>query len=196
MDDQLNILPPDESIFHSNKKSVSNKQKDHLIKARQKAKETMDRRKKLEEEANAREKNVVIDVKEEDDQEEEVIESPKAKPQSQTRPLPKKKVKELTEEEVDARRFAKFMKNMKTYEALKIEQVKQEEEAKKVKISLDQSEYQELVALIEERDKKLEQSKCIEKSNPSAVKKNETINDTALVRSIRNSHRTGRIDRR
>ena len=48
----LDILPPDEAVFHkAEKKGSSNKQKEHLIKARAKARETIERRRMLDKQA-------------------------------------------------------------------------------------------------------------------------------------------------
>ena len=122
MSDDLSILPPDADVFHKNK-PTSDKQKSHLVKAREKARETIERRKMLdqqlkEQEKKKKEKEDLEPVQEEDDEEDDEVEIVrKIKPKKQS-----KKVV-LTEEEEDARRFQKFMKNMKMYEAEKEESV-------------------------------------------------------------------------
>ena len=151
MDENMNILPPDRDIFHEAKKPVSNKQKEHLVRARESAKKTIERRRLLE--TQAKEKEALDASKEEEDEEEDVDPEP---------PIVKRQLKKsakitpLNEEEEDARKFGKFMKNMNNYERLKEQHKKDAEEAKKVKISLSQDEYQHMCNLLEEDQKKKE----------------------------------------
>lgn len=177
--DDLNILPPDKDVFHD-KKPVSNKQKEHLARARQAAKETIERRRKLEAEAKKEAEKEKEPEQQEEEEEEEIPEPPvvKRQPRKTT-----KKNTDLSEDEIDLRRFEKFMKNMKTYEDLKVQNIKDLEESKKVKVSLSQEEYDHMLALLDKENKATE----IIKANPAEQKKPDPL-DKPLVRNFRNDH--------
>lgn len=182
MDGDLNVIPPDKDIFE--KKKISTKQREHLAKAREKAKATMDRRKMLDEQ------------KKDEEVEEEVSEEEEA-PASVKKPKPTKKAKKPTpaakrvetEEEGELRRFEKFMKSMSKYEQLKVQHTQEIEEAKKVKLSLDQDEYERLVALVKADEAKRE----LEKKSPVDKPKKEVDtkpSEAPLVRHMTNyNHR-------
>tara|TARA_A100000171_G_C2120888_1_gene140694 strand:+ start:1172 stop:1735 length:564 start_codon:yes stop_codon:yes gene_type:complete len=162
----LDILPPDEAVFHKAEKKVSsNKQKEHLIKARAKARETIERRRMLDKQA--KENKIEEEPEIEDEEEEEEIEQPKPKPK------PKGKKVELTEEEQELRRFDKFMKNMNYYEQLKADKAREEEESKKIKISFSQEEYDELLKFLEEKELKEEKEQELKDAIPVAPKREE-----------------------
>jgi hypothetical protein len=166
----LDILPPDSDVFHKSDKKTSTKQKDHLIKARAKARETIERRRQLDKEAKekaiAEEKPEEIEEEVEEEVEEE---EPKAKP---TKKKVAKKV-ELTEEEQELRRFEKFMKNMNHYEKLKEQKRLDDEEAKKIKVSFTQEEYDELLKILDEKEGKAKQEQELKDAIPTAPKKKE-----------------------
>ena len=164
MDENMNILPPDKDIFHEAKKSVSVKQKEHLVKAREKAKQTIERRRRLEQEEKQKELSKDDDEEEEDDEEDPV--PPVVKKQSKRIT---KKSNDLTEEEYDARKFEKFMKNMSAYERMKEQNIKDQEEAKKVKLSLNQDEYDHMLFLLEQEQK----SKELQNASPIEPKQSD-----------------------
>tara|TARA_R110000787_G_scaffold125982_3_gene237161 strand:+ start:1462 stop:2040 length:579 start_codon:yes stop_codon:yes gene_type:complete len=165
MDENMNILPPDRDIFHEAKKSVSIKQKEHLVRAREKAKQTIERRRRLEQEEKQKELDGNKDDDDEEDEEEDPV-PPVVKKQSKR---PTKKSTDLTEEEYDARKFEKFMKNMTAYERLKVQNIKDQEEAKKVKLSLNQDEYDHMIFLLEQEQK----SKELQNASPIEPKQSE-----------------------
>ena len=175
MDDELNIIPPDKDIFE--KRPVSKKQREHLAKAREKAKATMDRRRKLEKEAKEEEE-------EEESEEEQIIEEkPVKKKAAQRAPRKKVVIKEETEDETELRRFEKFMRSMKQYENLKEEHQKDLAEAQKVKLSLDSDEYERLVQLVKEDDAK----RALAKASPAEPqKKEEPTRPPPIIRRIDN----------
>jgi len=141
----LNITPPDNAVFE---KKASTKQKEHLARARLKAKETIARRRQLDIEANlkAGEKD---EDKEEDKEEENVIVEQESEAPKKKREIKAKKV-ELTDEEKELKRFEKFMHNMKLYEDAKLEEAYEREEAKKIKCSFTQEEYDYLMKRCED----------------------------------------------
>jgi len=166
MSDNLSILPPDNDVFHKTGKQTSEKQKTHLQKAREKARETIERRKMLDKQAKEDEKPKDLEpVEEESEEEEEVIVKPKSRKQT-------KKV-ELTEEEVEARRFNKFMKQMKKFEEHKEMLMREEEEAKKIKLSLTNEEYEELVKLLDKEEELSNKKIALEQESPALPKKVE-----------------------
>ena len=181
MEENMNILPPDRDIFHEAKKPVSNKQKEHLVKARQSAKQTIERRRLLEQEAKQKEAR----EKEEDEPEEE--EDDPDPPVVKRQVKKSSKVVSLSEEEYDARKFEKFMKNMNNYEKLKEQHRLDAEEAKKVKISLSQDEYEHMCNLLELEQK----NKQLAIANPVEPKQREAEPDQ--VRRVV-SHIAGRYN--
>jgi len=179
----LDILPPDSDVFHKSDKKTSTKQKDHLIKARAKARETIERRRQLDKEAKekaiAEEKNEEVEEEVEEEIEEE---EPKPKP---TKKKVAKKV-ELTEEEQELRRFEKFMKNMNHYEKLKEQKRIDDEEAKKIKVSFTQEEYDELLKILDEKEGKAKQEQELKDAIPTAPKKqDEEYLPESIVHSLR-----------
>lgn len=178
----MDILPPDKDIFYE-KKQASSKQKEHLVKARIKAKETMERRKKAEELLhNPPAENIKVDIDnkdEESESDEEVVPTP---PPLRKQKGSKKVVR--TEEETELHRFEKFMKNMNSYEELKEQHLKDLEEKKKVKLSLPQDEYDYMLQLIE-KDK-------LEKANPITPKASEgkpEQKERPVIMSLRNNRK-------
>ena len=190
MEDNLNILPPDKDIFHE-KKVPSNKQKEHLVKARAAARDTIERRRRLEKEEKNREERK--DDKKENNIDlsttEKIVEDNVEESESDDSPPPVRKGKkivprhrELTAEELEAHRFDKFMKQMNNYEKAKLQHAKDAEEAKKVKLSLNQDEYTYLQGLIEADAKREE----LAKQNPAEPKKVvEPVSQQALIRNLK-----------
>ena len=186
MDDTLNILPPDKEIFHE-KKPTSNKQKEHLVKARAAARETIERRRRLEREEKEREeqKGKVVDLS----TDEKILKDDESSGEESPPPVrkPKKKsaakYREMTEEEMEGQKFEEFMKQMKNYERAKEQHKKDQEEAKKVKFSLNQDEFTYIQGLIEADEKR----EALAKQNPVAPKKPqpEPAQQQALVRNIK-----------
>ena len=140
----LNITPPDNAVFE---KKASTKQKEHLARARLKAKETIARRRQLDIEANL--KAGEKDEDKEEDNEHKQNEPEEPEPPKQKREIKAKKV-ELTDEEKELKRFEKFMHNMKLYEDAKLEEAYEREEAKKIKCSFTQEEYDYLMKRCED----------------------------------------------
>ena len=187
--DDLSVLPPDRDVFHE-KKPCSTKQKEHLSRARESAKKTIERRRALEiaEKARADTSKAVVpeperpsspgqdpDVASEDEPEPPLIAKSKSVRKGG------RKTVELTEEEADERRFAKFMKNMSAYERLKVQHAEEAEEAKKVKVSLTQAEYEHMVNLLDSDKKKREME--LEKTNP--VEPSKTAPTRPRISSMR-----------
>ena len=158
MDDSLKINPPDNAVFE---KKVSSKQKEHLARAREKAKETIERRRKLDVEAN-----VKLGIKDED-KESPLPERPEPDDEPEP-PKPKREPKKKTEtpEDKELRKFESFMKNMNLYEEVKMKHAEQVEEAKKIKCSFTQDEYNYLMGRLEEDDKRNEAN--LAKANPAS----------------------------
>ena len=190
--DSLNILPPDKDVFHEVRKPVSDKQKSHLVKAREAAKATIERRRRLEQEEKEREqkeqeekKGKLVDLS----TDEKILESEEE--EEEVKPKKKVKAKKVeTEGDTELRRFEKFMKNMKLYEQCKIDHQKALEEAQKVKVSYNKEEYDHILNLLE-RDSK---EKELQKLNPSKTEKqkeqeepNKTIKagNSSYVRNLR-----------
>lgn len=170
----LDILPPDSEVFHKNeKKPVSTKQKDHLVRAREKARETIERRRKLDRESKEK--------KNED--EEGMPEPPDGDPEPEPDPEPeepkkrnsKKKEVQLSEEEIEARRFEKFMKNMNHFEKLKEQKRIDDIEASKIKVSFTKEEYDELLKILDEKDDKAKKEQELKDAIPTAPKKEEVL---------------------
>ena len=167
----LNILPPDEKIFHEKKSRITEKQRLHLAKAREKARETTLRRKQLDLENQKKKKedeNIVLEKKEEsddDDDDEDVLPPPPVKPKKE--PKTRKTKKDMSDEEKEIHRFEKFMTNMKYYEELKIQNEREKEESKKIKMSFTQDEYDDILKVLNEAEKKAE----IEKQSPVVAPK-------------------------
>ena len=165
MDDSLKINPPDNAVFE---KKASSKQKEHLARAREKAKETIERRRKLDVESNLK-----LVIKEEDkleNQEEPTAEEEKEE-QEPVKPKRETKKKTETAEDKELRKFESFMKNMNLYEEVKIKHAEQVEEAKKVKCSFTQDEYDYIMGRLEEDDKRNEAN--LAKANPQSQPKPE-----------------------
>lgn len=194
MDSDLNILPPDKDIFHE-KKQVSNKQKEHLIKAREAAKATMERRRKAEEELKRKEEakeNVTV---EESVEEEEVEETPKPKRKGKA-----KVEREETEHERDLRKFDQFMKNMKLYEEAKVAHQKQIEEANKIKFSLTKDEYNQMMYILDQAEKKTELA-AMNPAKSEPQKREEAIKpriikmgNNSFVANTKNGRASSRFD--
>ncbi len=109
----MNILPPENNVF--DKKVLSNKQKEHLVKARAAAKATVERRRKLDAEQKEMEKKteelqpLQEETQETEEQEENIpVEQNVQIKIKKSNPVPKKKV--MTEEERENHRFQKFLK--------------------------------------------------------------------------------------
>ena len=169
----LDILPPDSDVFHKSEKKASTKQKDHLVRARAKARETIERRRQLDKEA--KEKAIAEEKPEEIEEEEneEIEEEPK--PQKNEKKKVVKKV-ELTEEEQELRRFEKFMKNMNHFEKLKEQKKIDDEEAKKIKVSFTKEEYDELLKILDEKEDKKTKEQELKDAIPVAPKREDEIN--------------------
>lgn len=181
MNEDLSILPPDTDVFHNKvNKTTSEKQKAHLERARAKARESIEQRKLLQRQ-NMGEKITNTLPKSDDDEEvegEEEILKVKGKTKN-------KKV-ELTEEEVEARRFDKFMRQMKKYEQHKEQLKKEEEEAKKIKLSLTNEEYEELVKILDKEEELANKKKDLEQESPALPKKVEQSEPiTSIHRALR-----------
>ena len=170
----LDILPPDSEVFHKNeKKPVSSKQKDHLVRAREKARETIERRRKLDRESKEK-KN---------DDEEGMPEPPDGDPEPEPDPEPeepkkrnsKMKKEILSEDELEVRRFEKFMKNMNHFEKLKEQKRLDDEEAKKIKIIFTKEEYDELLKILDEKDDRSKKEQELKDAIPMAPKKEEVL---------------------
>lgn len=192
----MDILPPDNDTFSTGgRKPVSNKQKEHLARARVAAKATIERRRKLEEDAALKEVVQVVpvdrppspsqdpDVGSEDEPEPPELTRQPAR-NSSKRVSRKTKTVELSEEEVEIRRFEKFMRNMNTYEALKVKHAEEQEEAKKVKLSISQDEYQHMLHLLE-KDDLAEEAALEREANP--VKEVKPVLRRANYSSNRNT---------
>ncbi len=183
----LNILPPDKDIFHE-KKQTSDKQKAHLAKAREAAKATIERRRQLEalEKAKEESKGKMVDLSTDEKILEKEEEERDDTPPPQRPPRKSTKKKEESEEDVELRRFQKFMKNMKTYEDMKELHRQEEEEKKKIKVSFQKDEYDHMIYLLE----KEEREKELEKKNPAKVENNKQEPERVIpaqsnIRSIR-----------
>ena len=168
--DNLNISPPDNAVFE---KKASTKQKEHLARAREKAKETITRRRKLDVEANLK-----LGEKEEDKEDNEHKQNEPEEPEApkQKREFKVKKP-ELTDDEKELKRFEKFMHNMKLYEDAKLEAAYEAEEAKKIKCSFTKEEYDYLMKRCED-DKP---TPVLAKSN-SVPKKEQPLRRTMTSR--------------
>ncbi|MBC8305706.1 MAG: hypothetical protein H8E55_59320 [Pelagibacterales bacterium] len=160
----LNITPPDNLVFE---KKTSSKQKDHLEKARVKAKETIIRRRRLDEENSKIEEkdDDKLETSEDKEKEEEKEESVKPKREFKIN----KKIE--SPEDKELRKFESFMKNMNLYEDVKAKHQEQIEEAKKIKCSFTQDEYKYIMDRLEEDDKRNEEN--LNKVNPSLPSKKE-----------------------
>ena len=159
----LNITPPDNVVFE---KKASSKQKDHLEKARLKAKETIIRRRRLDEE------NSKIEEKD-DDKLETSEDKEKEEKEESVKPKREFKINKIIEspEDKELRKFESFMKNMNLYEDVKAKHQEQIEEAKKIKCSFSQDEYDYIMNKLEEDDKRNEEN--LNKVNPSLPSKKE-----------------------
>jgi len=181
--DDLNILPPDKDVFHA-KKQVSKKQGEHLARARESARKTIENRRALEAKAKLEAKTETVaepkseplpdigidpDVGSESEPEMEVL-PPKITRQSRSRAG--RKIVELSEEEADTRRFGKFMKQMKAYEDMKVQHAKDVEEAKKVNVSFTQAEYDHMIQLLdgEKSRKELSEANPVVQSKTASSK--------------------------
>ena len=180
----LNILPPDNDTFIT-KKQTSERQKAHLKKAREIAKQRQIQTKNPEITDNQI-------VENESDDEEIEEEPPKiVKPtQKAVKKLPAKKKTDkyrLTPEEIaereDLEKFDKFMKHMNKYEQVK-EKIKQEEEdKKKIHVKYTQEEYDELLKILkiqEEKEEATNKPKEPEAKTPVQPSKNESQNPMLL----------------
>jgi len=163
--DDLNVLPPDKDIFHQAKKPISNKQKDHLIRAREKAKETIERRRLLEKQEQDK-----LDAPPPEEASEEEEEPVKPKKKSVKKPIE-------TDEEKQTRKFETFMRNMNAYEQMKVQHQKDLEEAKKVKVSLNPDEYEHMLYLLEkdQKEKELAQASPVEPPKKEPPKNVEQV---------------------
>ena len=179
----LDILPPDSDVFHKNEKKVSTKQKDHLVRARAKARETIERRRQLDKEA--KEKAIAEENPEEIEEEENEQIEEEPKPQKNEKKKVVKKV-ELTEEEQELRRFETFMKNMNHYEKLKEQKKIEDEEAKKIKVSFTKEEYDELLKILDEKEDKKTKEQELKDAIPVAPKREDEIDlPQSVVHSLR-----------
>jgi len=187
--DDLTVLPPDKDIFHE-KRGATTKQKEHLVKARVKAKETMERRKKADAEAQEKEKakevaeNVKLDVAESSsDEEEEIVKPPPLRKQKGSRKPAR------SEEETELHRFEKFMKNMNQFEDFKAQAIADAEEAKKIKLSIPKDEYDYIQSLLD-KDK-------LDRANPVVAKKADPTPEIpkAVIRSLRTQRVNSRCGR-
>lgn len=173
---EMNILPPENNVF--DKKFVSNKQKEHLIKARAAAKATVERRRKLDAEQKEIDKkqeehDVPVVNEEQEDVEEE---SPSVEQNVQlkikkTPTVSKKKV--MTEEEKETHRFQKFMKNMSQWETFKKEEEERIEESKKIKVSFTPEEYDHIDFLLKREGEARERNEAekLQSQKPVPVSK-------------------------
>ena len=177
MNEDLSILPPDTDVFHNKvNKTTSDKQKAHLERARAKARESIEQRKLLQRQ-NMEEKITDTPSKSNDYDEEVDCEEEVLKVKGKT----KNKKVELTEEEVEARRFQKFMTQMAKFEQHKEQLKREEEEAKNIKLNLTPDEYQELVKLLDKEDELAIKKKDLEQENPALPKKVEQPETTTSI---------------
>jgi hypothetical protein len=180
----LNILPPDNDTFIT-KKQTSERQKAHLKKAREIAKQRQIQTKNPEITDNQI-------VENESDDEEIEEEQPKIiKPtQKAVKKLPAKKKTDkyrLTPEEIaereDLEKFEKFMKHMNKYEQVKEKMRQEEEDKKKIHVKYTQEEYDELLKVLkiqEEREEQMNKPKEPEVKTPVQPSKNESQNPMLL----------------
>jgi hypothetical protein len=180
----LNILPPDNDTFIT-KKQTSERQKAHLKKAREIAKQRQIQTKNPEITDNQI-------VENESDEEEIEEEPPKiVKPtQKAVKKLPAKKKTDkyrLTPEEIaereDLEKFEKFMKHMNKYEQVKEKMRQEEEDKKKIHVKYTQEEYDELLKVLkiqEEREEQMNKPKEPEVKTPVQPSKNESQNPMLL----------------
>ena len=180
----LNILPPDDQTFIK-KKEVSTRQREHLTRARQVAKQKIQAQRDRENQNQS----VKSEDEEENNENEENFETPltntkldkkfvdKCKPKER-KPREKKTIKdeykfrteEEIEEKIEVEKFSKFMKQMKKYEETK-ERMRQEEEDKnKIHIKYTQEEYDELLELLNVKSKE-EEKPVVSAENPVEDKK-------------------------
>ena len=162
----IDLLPPDDETFVK-KKQVSEKQKNHLARARQAAIDRIQKKKDEEAQNNLSVKNNSEDEEEENTEEVEE-EQPVKKVEKKTnkklpvKPAKKKdayydKFKMRTEEEIEEKiqleKFSKFMKMQKKYEEIKAKMQEEEEDKLKIHVKYTQDEYDELMQLLEEKKK-------------------------------------------
>ena len=185
----MDILPADDDTFIT-KKKTSERQKKHLERAREIAKQRQIQTKNTEINNN----QVVEDEEEEEEIEEE--HPPKiVKPtQKAVKKLPVKKKPDkyrLTDEEIqereDLEKFEKFMKHMTKYEQVK-EKIRQEEEdKKKIHVKYTQEEYDELLKILklqEEQDEQVNKPKQQEVKTPVQPNKNDIQNPHLLSSQV------------
>jgi hypothetical protein len=180
----LNILPPDNDTFIT-KKQTSERQKAHLKKAREIAKQRQIQTK------NPEINNNQIVENESDDEEIEEEQPKIIKPtQKAVKKLPAKKKTDkyrLTPEEIaereDLEKFEKFMKHMNKYEQVKEKMRQEEEDKKKIHVKYTQEEYDELLKVLkiqEEREEQMNKPKEPEVKTPVQPSKNESQNPMLL----------------
>jgi hypothetical protein len=181
----LNILPPDTDTFIT-KKQTSERQKAHLKKAREIAKQRQIKPKNEEINDNQSVENESAD--EEIEEQQPIITKPT---QKAVKKLPAKKKTDkyrLTPEEIaereDLEKFEKFMKHMNKYEQVKEKMRQEEEDKKKIHIKYTQEEYDELLKILkiqEERDEEqMNKPKEPEIKTPVQPSKNESQNPMLL----------------
>jgi len=179
----IDLLPPDDETFVK-KKQVSEKQKNHLARARQAAIDRIQKKKDEEAQNNLSVKKNSED-EEEENKEEVEEEQPVKKVEKKTnkklpvKPAKKKdayydKFKIRTEEEIEEKiqleKFSKFMKMQKKYEEIKAKMKEEEEDKLKIHVKYTEDEYNELMSLLEDKKKTNPE---VEKHNPVQPKQVE-----------------------
>jgi len=180
----LNILPPDDQTFIK-KKEVSTRQREHLTRARQVAKQKI----QAQRDRDIDNQSVKTADEEENNENEENFETPltntkldkkfvdKCTPKER-KPREKKTIKDdykfRTEEEIEEKmeleKFSKFMKQMKKYEETKERMKQEEEDRNKIHIKYTQAEYDELLELLNVKSKE-EEKPVVKAVNPIEDKK-------------------------
>ena len=157
----MNILPPENNVF--DKKVLSSKQKDHLIKARAAAKATVERRRKLDAEQKEIEQKPEKSEEPVEEELEEQVDDACVPEQNvnlkvKNKSTPKKKV--LSEEEKETHRFQKFMKNMTQWEEFKKDEEERIAESKKIKMSLTAEEYDHIDFLLKRENDMIDKAEA------------------------------------
>ena len=120
-------------------KHTSQKQKEHLARAREAAKKTIEYRRELARREDARQK-----------EEKEEVEKREHAPLPPPPEEPPSSKAELTDEEKEEKQFGKWMKNLQKAQLAAIRQKEEEEERNKVLCSFSKEEHARLMRLVDE----------------------------------------------